>query len=110
MLAYAARRLITVLLTLFIASIVVFAVLQIVPGDPARLMLGINATEDAVQNLRTQLNLDDPIHVRYFAWLTDIVRGDFGNSYTYSVPVRELVAERAVVSLPLALIALTLST
>ncbi|MEO1747849.1 MAG: ABC transporter permease, partial [Pseudomonadota bacterium] len=110
MLAYAARRFLTVLITLLAASLIVFAVLQIVPGDPARLMLGINATEDAVDNLRQQLNLDDPIHLRYATWLADMARGDFGNSYTYSVPVRELIAERMVVSLPLALIALTLST
>ena len=110
MLAYAARRLLTVLITLLAASLIVFAVLQIVPGDPARLMLGINATQDAVDNLRQQLNLDDPIHVRYATWLTDMARGDFGSSYTYSVPVRELIAERVIVSLPLALIALTLST
>ncbi|MEO0542441.1 MAG: ABC transporter permease [Pseudomonadota bacterium] len=110
MFAYVVRRLATVLTTMLAASLIVFAVLQIVPGDPARLMLGINATQDAVDNLREQLNLDDPLHVRYLTWLVDMVRGDFGNSYTYSVPVRELVAERIIVSVPLALLALTLST
>lgn len=110
MLAYAARRLTAVLITLLAASLIVFAVLQIVPGDPARLMLGINATQDAVENLRQQLRLDDPLHIRYLTWLADMARGDFGNSYTYSVPVRELINERIMVSVPLALMALFLST
>lgn len=110
MFAYAARRLLTVLVTLFAASIIVFAVLQVIPGDPARLMLGINATDDAVANLREQLGLNAPVYARYFNWLADMARGDFGVSYTYSAPVRELVGERIVVSLPLAILALTIST
>lgn len=110
MTAYILRRLGIGILTLFIASIIVFSVLEIIPGDPAQLMLGLNATEDAVQALRTQMGLDDPLLVRYFSWITDFITGDFGRSYTYSVPVIDLVAERAVVSLPLAVIALFLST
>lgn len=110
MLAMIGRRLATGGVTLLLASMVVFAVLEIVPGDPARLMLGINATEDAVLALRRQLGLDDPVAVRYLAWLAGMLTGDFGRSYTYSVPVSALVAERAAVSLPLAAIALALST
>lgn len=108
--AYILRRLIIGILTLFVASIVVFAVLEIVPGDPARLMLGINATQDAVDALREQMGLNQPLLARYVNWIGGLLVGDFGRSYTYSVPVIELVAERVAVSLPLAFIALFLST
>jgi peptide/nickel transport system permease protein len=110
MIAYLLKRIGIAILTLLFASVVVFAVLEIVPGDPARLMLGMNATEDAVQALREQMGLDDPVIVRYFTWISHIAIGDFGKSYTYSVPVLELVRERVAVSLPLAVFALFLTT
>jgi len=96
--------------TLLLASVVVFAMLEVVPGDPARMMLGMNATEDAVQVLREQMGLNQPLIMRYFSWLGGFLTGDLGRSYTYSVPVAQLVAERSAVSLPLALISLMLST
>ncbi|MEO9337922.1 ABC transporter permease [Mesorhizobium sp. SB112] len=110
MTAYLAKRLIVGIITLVIASMVVFSVLEILPGDPARLMLGMNATEDALQALRSQLGLDLPLPVRYFDWVSGMLTLDFGRSYTYSVPVIDLIKERAAVSLPLAIIALVLST
>jgi peptide/nickel transport system permease protein len=110
MTAYLLKRLLIGIATLAVASIVVFSMLEIVPGDPARLMLGMNATPDAVQALRDQMGLDQPVIVRYFDWIGGLLTLDFGKSYTYSVPVIDLVAERVVVSLPLALIALALST
>jgi peptide/nickel transport system permease protein len=110
MTAYLLRRLASGLLTLAVASVVVFSVLEILPGDPARLMLGFNATEDAVQALRVQMGLDQGLLVRYFYWTGGLLSLDFGRSYTYSVPVIDLIAERAAVSLPLALISLALST
>ncbi|MEO0546984.1 MAG: ABC transporter permease [Pseudomonadota bacterium] len=105
-----AHKLIWAALTLVAASILVFLALEIVPGDPAEVMLGINATDEAVAALRKQLGLDLPPLQRYFAWVGGLLTGDLGTSYTYSVPVSELVAERVVVSLPLALMALFLST
>lgn len=110
MLSYALRRILIVLVTLLAASVVVFAVLEIVPGDPARLMLGMNATEDAIAALREQMGLNQPLLLRYVSWIGGMMTGDFGRSYTYSVPVIDLVRERLVVSLPLALMALILST
>ena len=103
------RRLISLIFTLALASVVIFAMLEIVPGDPAQLMMGLNATEDALNALRDQMGLNKPILVRYFSWIGGMLSGDFGTSYTYSVPVSELIADRLIVSLPLALIALTLS-
>ena len=97
-------------LTLFVASLVVFAVMSVLPGDPARLMMGISATEDAVQALREQMGLNAPLVERYFTWLTGFLTGNMGRSYTYSVPVSELISSAVAVSLPLALMALILST
>jgi peptide/nickel transport system permease protein len=109
MTAYLTKRLLIALVTLAVASVVVFSMIEIVPGDPARLMLGMNATADAVQALRDQMGLDQPLLVRYFEWVSHLLTFDLGKSYTYNVPVRDLVMERLVVSLPLAIIALALS-
>jgi peptide/nickel transport system permease protein len=110
MTAYLLKRLLIGALTLVVASIVVFSVLEILPGDPARLMLGLNASEETVQVLREQMGLNQPILLRYLDWAGGLLTLDFGKSYTYSVPVADLVAERVVVSLPLAIMALVLST
>ena len=107
---FLARKAASFFLTLVLASIVIFFMLAIVPGDPARLMLGINASEDAVAALREQMGLNAPVWQRYADWSLGMLRGDFGESLTYSVPVAELIAERMVVSVPLAGIALLLST
>jgi peptide/nickel transport system permease protein len=104
------RRMMIVLLTLWVASIIIFAMLQIIPGDPAQLMLGINATDDAVAALREQLGLNASLFERYISWMSGMLVGDFGYSYTYGTAVGNLIAERVTVSLPLALIALALST
>jgi len=110
MLSYAAKRALIAILTLLAASLVVFAVLEIVPGDPARLMLGMNATDDAVLALQEQMGLNQPLIIRYVSWIAGLLTGDLGKSYTYSVPVFDLIRERVVVSLPLAVISLALST
>jgi peptide/nickel transport system permease protein len=110
MTAYLVRRLATAIATLVLASIVVFGMLEVVPGDPARIMLGMNASAEQVAQLRHQMGLDAPLLLRYLHWATGLLHLDLGRSYTYSVPVIDLVAERAVVSLPLALIALVLAT
>ncbi|WP_434723182.1 ABC transporter permease [Mesorhizobium sp. RIZ17] len=110
MTAYLVKRLIIAALTLVLASIVVFAVMEILPGDPARLMLGMNASAEQVEVLRDQMGLNAPLVLRYLHWAAGLLSLDFGRSYTYSVPVIDLVRERVVVSLPLALIALALST
>ncbi|MAY62274.1 MAG: peptide ABC transporter [Rhizobiales bacterium] len=110
MILYFLRRLTALLLTMFAASIVVFLVTEIIPGDPASFMMGINADPQAVAALRTELGLDQPVATRYLAWLLGMLQGDFGQSYTYKVPVSELVGDRIMVSLPLTLYALALST
>jgi len=95
---------------LLAASAVVFFVLEVLPGDPASVMLGTGAQADNLAALRHQMGLDQPAWWRYLAWIGHLAVGDFGASYTYSVPVAELIKERAVVSVPLALMAMVLST
>ncbi len=108
--AYLLRRLAVAAATMILASMVVFAVLEVVPGDPARLMLGMNASAEQVDMLREQMGLNAPVIMRYLHWVGGLLTLDFGRSYTYSVPVLDLVRERLAVSLPLALIALALAT
>jgi peptide/nickel transport system permease protein len=110
MAAFLASRLALTLATLLAASLVVFGVMEVLPGDPARLMLGLNATPEALAALRLQMGLDAPLPARYWTWITGFLTGELGRSLTYSVPVAELVRERLAVSLPLALMALVLST
>ncbi len=110
MLQYAIRRCLGLCLSLWIASIVIFAVLNVVPGDPASYMLGMNASPETVAALRTELGLNDGPVARYANWVTGMAQGDFGTSYTYRTPVAKMIGERIWVSLPLALYALFLST
>jgi peptide/nickel transport system permease protein len=110
MTAYILKRLLIGIATLLLASIVVFAVMEVLPGDPAQVMLGMSATPEATANLRQQMGLDEPLIWRYLSWVGGLLVGDFGRSYTYSAPVSSLITERLVVSLPLALMSLVLST
>lgn len=109
MLVYLTRRLISLFLSLVVASVVIFLVVEVAPGDPASYMLGINAQPDTIAALRTELGLDQPKFQRYFSWVTGMMTGDFGTSYTYRAPVAQMIADRMWISLPLAMMALTLS-
>ncbi|MEQ9815141.1 MAG: ABC transporter permease [Azospirillaceae bacterium] len=110
MLSFLARRFLTLLLTALAASLVIFLVLEILPGDPALVQLGVEADPAAVERLREQLGLNQPAPLRYLAWLGQIVSFDLGESYAYRIPVAGLIAERFAVTLPLALLSLGLST
>jgi len=104
------KRFLTFVATLFGASVVVFLVLEILPGDPAQLMLGIDAQPDTLEALRKKLGLDRPAIERYVSWIGGLMMGELGLSYTYSVPVSDLILERLQVTVPLALMAITIST
>ncbi|MGJ8546285.1 MAG: ABC transporter permease [Sulfitobacter sp.] len=110
MLRYTLKRLLSLLISLAVASLVIFAVIEIAPGDPASFMLGINAQPETLAALRSELGLDISKPQRYFNWITGLLTGDFGTSYTYRTPVADMIAARLQVSLPLALYALALST
>ncbi|RKT28154.1 peptide/nickel transport system permease protein [Roseovarius halotolerans] len=110
MLQYGARRAMSLMVSLLVASLVIFFALEIVPGDPAAYMLGINAEPDTLAALRAELGLDRAAPLRYLDWIGGMMQGDFGISHTYRTPVADMIAERLKVSLPLALYALGLST
>lgn len=109
MLRFFLFRLRSLVLSLLVASIVIFAMIELVPGDPASFMLGINAREDTINALREELGLNQPLVQRYFSWVGGMLTGDFGTSYTYRTPIAEIVVERLWVSLPLAIYALALT-
>jgi peptide/nickel transport system permease protein len=109
MLRYLARRLLVIALTMVAASIVIFLLMSVVPGDPAQFMMGMNADPAALAALRGELGLDRPLLLRYLEWVGGLVGGDFGQSYTYRVPVSQLILDRIGLSLPLAFLALLLS-
>jgi peptide/nickel transport system permease protein len=110
---FVVRRTILGLLTLFLVSIVVFAATQALPGDPARSMLGRNATPESLATLREQLDLDRPVVQQYMTWLGGILTGDLGKSVAANQPVTELISKRvensAVLMLLAALISVPLS-
>jgi peptide/nickel transport system permease protein len=110
MIRYTLKRLLSLIISLAVASVIIFAVIEIAPGDPASFMLGINAQEDTLNALRAELGLDVPKWQRYVDWVGGMLVGDFGTSYQYRTPVSQMVADRMWVSLPLAIYALTLST
>lgn len=110
MLRFLLGRSIALLLTALAASLVVFVAMAVLPGDPASIILGVNARPDTLAALRAELGLDQPVVWRYLEWIGGFLVGDFGTSYTYRVPVADLIGQRVAVSLPLALVAMALST
>lgn len=103
------RRFAALGVTLLFAAAMVFAVLEILPGDPAATMLGVSATPETVAALRTELGLDRTVLTRFWSWVSGFFTGDLGISYAYRVPVGGLIAERMAVTLPLAFLSLALA-
>ncbi len=106
---FALKRLVALAVTLMVASVLVFFVVEVVPGDPAAYMLGLNAAPDTVSALRSELGLDRTGFARWFEWISGMLVGDFGVSYTYRTEISTMVLDRVVVSLPLAIYALLLA-
>lgn len=102
MIRYLVRRLGFLLLTLLITSLAIFAITQLLPGDVARIILGREAGEAALQSLRAELGLDRPPHVQFLSWLGGFVSGDWGISFSTGQQIRPLVLERLGNSLMLA--------
>lgn len=103
---YIIRKLIVFIITLFLISVLTFATFNIVPGDPALLILGTEASPEKLSSMRAQLGLDRPLVVRYADWLYGFARGDFGTSIKYDKAVSELIAGRIPVTMALALAAM----
>jgi peptide/nickel transport system permease protein len=106
MATYLLRRLGFILLTLVLASLIIFVVTQFLPGDVAQVVLGQFATEKAIENLREELGLNRPLHIQYLTWAAGFVKGDWGNSLTSRLPVRPMVMARLSNSAMLAGLAL----
>ena len=104
------KRLLTLLATLVGASVVVFLVLEILPGNAAQMLMGPDAAPEAVQALAVKLGLDLPPMQRYWQWVSGMLVGELGTSYAYSSPVLELVLERLALTVPLAVMAMALTT
>ncbi len=108
MLAYVIRRVLSMIPSLFLASVIVFSFIHFIPGDPAAVMLGDMATPEQVQQLREALGLDRPVYVQYIRWLSGVLRGDLGNSIFFHQPVTRVIASRAETSIFIALISMAL--
>jgi len=103
------RRLGGLVGTLFASSLIVFFVLNVLPGDPAAVMLGLGARSEAVAQLHHQLGLDAPILWRYLHWIGGLLSLQLGTSFTYGIPVSQLLADRLQITVPLAGLTLFLS-
>jgi peptide/nickel transport system permease protein len=99
------RRVAALAATLLLVSALVFAVVRVLPGDPALIILGLEASPEALARVRHSLCLDQPIAVQYARWVAQALRGDLGRSIQYDVPVMSLVLSRLQVTGPLTLLA-----
>ena len=103
------KHLLRFVLLLVAASLIIFTLLRAVPGDPARIALGVAATEADIAELNTRLGLDRPLPAQYFDWISGLITGDFGVSLSSGKEITESVIERAGVSLTLTVLAMTVS-
>jgi peptide/nickel transport system permease protein len=102
---YVVRRVAALAVTLLFVSLLVFVVVRVLPGDPALIILGLEASPDSVARVRQALGLDQPIPVQYARWVGQALRGDLGRSIQYDLPVGTLILSRLAVTLPLTLLA-----
>ena len=110
MIRFIIRRLVLLLPLLFGASVLVFVTMRLIPGDPARLALGAEATEDQIQLMRRQWGLDQPLPVQYVYWISHALQGDWGRSTVSRVPASEEIANRLPATLRLAALSIVIAT
>ena len=103
------RRLLTLVATLAGASLIIFLVLDALPGNAADMLMGADASPDAIRALTVKLGLDQPLLYRYTHWIHGLVTGDLGNSYAYDTPVAGLIAERLALTIPLAVMSMIIT-
>lgn len=109
MVSYIAKRLLIAVFVIFVVSVFAFSLMQIMPGDPARLALGFEASEADVQALREEMNLDKPVVEQYILWIQNMFKGDFGQSVIYKRPVADIIGERLPRTLTIGVCALLVS-
>ncbi len=108
-LEYIIKKIITLVVTLFLVSVIAFFVFEIIPGDSVTSMLGTNATQERADELREELGYNRPIYERYGTWLGNFVTGDMGTSIKYKMPVSDIISEKLPVTLWLGAISLVLT-
>lgn len=108
MLAYIARRIVSMIPSLVLTSIIVFSFIHMIPGDPVAIMLGDQATLEQIETLRENMGLNRPLYIQYGLWIKGILQGDMGNSIFFSKPVQEVLKDRAETSIFIALISITM--
>jgi peptide/nickel transport system permease protein len=103
------RRFLTLAATLVGASVIIFLVLDALPGNAAETLMGADASPDAIRALTVKLGLDQPLLYRYAHWIGGMLVGDLGNSYAYGTPVGGLIAERLALTIPLAILSMAIT-
>ena len=103
------RRLLTLVATLVAASLIIFLVLDALPGSAADMLMGADASPDAVRAMTVKLGLDQPLLSQYMHWIGGLVTGDLGNSYAYDTPVAGLIVERLALTIPLAVMSMVIT-
>ncbi|OBZ93508.1 hypothetical protein ADU59_21945 [Pararhizobium polonicum] len=103
------QRLISLILVMVGASILIFIVIRVLPGDPIASILGMDASSETVTRMQVELGLDQPLPVQYWQWLTDALRGDFGNSFTFKLPVAQTLSDRFPRTVILSLASITVA-
>ncbi len=106
---YILKKLGMMLITLLVVSICVFLAFNLIPGDPALKMFGTEASPELLEQTRQEMGLNDPFLVRYFRWFSGFIRGDFGTSYNYKVPVKDMVVSKIPITLTMAIMAFLLT-
>ena len=109
MLSFITKKIVMLGVSIVLSSVIIFAVIEVIPGDPALYMLGINASDDTLAALRLELGLDQHFTARYLSWISGMLVGDFGQSYAYRAPITPIIIDRLQVSAPLAGFALLLT-
>jgi peptide/nickel transport system permease protein len=109
MLRFIGNRLLSLLPVLFVVSVAIFAIIHLTPGDPARAILGAQATDAHVNALRESMGLNQPVILQYFSWLGGILTGDLGDSYFLRKSVLEAIGHNAVPTFQLAVIAIVIA-
>ena len=109
MIRYALTRLALLVLGLFVASVLIFLTLRVLPGDVAQLIAGMNSTPEQIAAIREGLGLNQPLAVQYAAWMGGVLRGDLGTSLLTGTPVAAELAQKAQVTIPLGLLSMTVA-
>src|SRR4051812_17824455 len=93
MIAFIIRRLLQTVVVLFMVTLIVFSILQVLPGDPARTLLGPEASPEQIEQTREELGLDRPLPVQYITWVKHAVQGDLGKSISFREDVTKIIGE-----------------